>query len=57
MKLQLAQHKVTLGQKLRVKVDGKRVEKMPFAIGTLLELRKEGEYIVLTTHLGKEIDL
>jgi hypothetical protein len=57
VELQLAQHKVTLGQKLRVKVDGKRVEKMPFAIGTLLELRKEGEYIVLTTHLGKQIDL
>jgi len=43
---------VTLGQNLKVKVDGKRVEKLPFGVDDTLELKKDGEYIVLSTNLG-----
>ncbi|XP_059468613.1 BMP-binding endothelial regulator protein-like [Neocloeon triangulifer] len=53
--VKLAEHKVTLGQRLRVKVDGKRVDKLPFQLNDVLELKKDGEYVALTTNIGLKL--
>ncbi|XP_065352318.1 BMP-binding endothelial regulator protein-like isoform X1 [Cloeon dipterum] len=53
--IKLAEHKVTLGQSLRVKVDGQKVEKLPYKVDGVLELKNEVDYITLSTSIGLKV--
>ena len=52
--LKIGDMKVNLGQKMRVKVNGRRVE-IPFRMATKLDINRTQDSILVSTHLGIKI--
>lgn len=52
--LKIGDMKVNLGQRMRVKVNGKRID-IPYRVPKLLEINKTEDTILVSTHLGIKI--
>lgn len=54
MSLQVGDLKVNLGQKMRVKVNGKKVE-VPYRVASRLEVNRTADSIIVSTQIGIKV--